>query len=319
MVAPVDDAKEIERVLVEAVAVARGSTEGQPATYIPELANADLEATSAAVVPMDGRTLVAGDHATHRFTLQSSAKVVLLAGLLEDRGEDAVFSVVGKEPSGGGFASIARLETHGPRPANPLVNAGAIALCGQLGGDLEDRLAWLESWIERLYGDRLAVNQRVLASERRTGDRNRALAYLLRHNGVLTGSVDDTLETYFTLCSYEARVGVVARMGAVLASDGVDPLSGRRVLSRRAASIVVSLMATCGMYDESGAHLADTGLPAKSGVSGIIVAVAPGRAGIAASSPRINPKGGSVRGHLVLAHLAHTLGWHFASPGRGVD
>lgn len=318
MIAPVDDAAQIERVLTEAVQAARASTEGHPATYIPELAHADVEATSAGVVLMDGRTLRAGDHATHRFTLQSSAKVVLLAGLLEDRGEDAVFSVVGKEPSGGGFASIARLETHGPRPANPLVNAGAIALCGQLAGDLEDRLAWLESWIERLYGERLNVNQRVLASERRTGDRNRALAYLLRHNRVLSGSVDDTLEAYFTLCSYEAHVGVVARLGAVLASEGLDPGSGRRVLSRRAASIVVSLMATCGMYDESGAYLADTGLPAKSGVSGIIVAVAPGRAGIAASSPRINSKGGSVRGHIVLSHLAHTLGWHFASPGRGL-
>lgn len=319
MDAPVVDTAEIERALVEGVQTARASTEGQPASYIPELANADLEATSAAVVLMDGRTLVAGDHATHRFTLQSSAKVVLLAGLLQDQGEEAVFSVVGKEPSGGGFASIARLETHGPSPANPLVNAGAIALCGQLRGNLEDRLAWLEGWIERLYGQRLSVNQRVLASERRTGDRNRALAYLLRNNGVIGGSVDETLEVYFTLCSYEAHVGVVARLGAALATEGVDPSAGRRVLSRRAASTVVSLMATCGMYDESGSYLADTGLPAKSGVSGVIVAVAPGRAGLAVASPRINAKGGSVRGHIVLAHLAHTLGWHFASPGRGLE
>lgn len=318
MLAPITDAAEIRRFLDQAVSSASTCEDGSPATYIPELANADLARTSAAITLLDGQCISAGDCATHRFTLQSSAKLVVLAGLLEDQGERAVFDMVGTEPSGGGFAGIARLETHGPTPANPLVNAGAIALCGLLEGNLEDRLGWLERWIERLYGARLPVNQRVLASERRTGDRNRALAYLLKSNGVLRGDVDDTLEVYFTLCSYEASAEDVSRLGAALASGGVVAGTGERVLSRRNASIVVSLMATCGMYDESGAHLAATGLPAKSGVSGIIVAVAPGRAGIAAASPRINKKGGSVRGHLILRALAHQLGWHFASPGGGV-
>jgi glutaminase len=317
VLAPITDAAEIRRFLDQAVSAASASDDGSPATYIPELANADLSRTSAAITLLDGQCISAGDCATHRFTLQSSAKLVVLAGLLEDHGERAVFDVVGTEPSGGGFAGIARLETHGPTPANPLVNAGAIALCGLLEGNLEDRLGWLERWIERLYGARLPVNQRVLASERRTGDRNRALAYLLKSNGVLRGDVDDTLEVYFTLCSYEAGAEDVSRLGAALASGGVVAGTGERVLSRRNASIVVSLMATCGMYDESGAHLAATGLPAKSGVSGVIVAVAPGRAGIAAASPRINKKGGSVRGHLILRALAHQLGWHFAAPGGG--
>lgn len=314
--APITDPAAIRRLLDDAVAAARACDDGQPAAYIPELANADLACTSAAITLVHGQCIAAGDCATHRFTLQSSAKLVLLAGLLEDYGEHAVFEMAGKEPSGSGFASIARLETHGPRPANPLVNAGAIALCSLLGGNLEDRLGWLERWIERLYGARLPVNQRVLASERRTGDRNRALAYLLKSNGVLRGDVDDTLEVYFTLCSYEAGAEDVSRLGAMLASGGVA--GGQRVLSRRSAAIVVSLMATCGMYDESGAHLVATGLPAKSGVSGVIVAVAPGRAGIAAASPRINSKGGSVRGHLILRSLAEQLGWHFAAPGAGV-
>lgn len=319
MPAPVCDPARIHRVLADAVAAARPLEEGGPATYIPELAHADLGATSAAVTLMDGATLRAGDHATHRFTLQSSAKVVLLAGLLEERGDDAVFSVVGKEPSGGGFSSVARLETHGPQPANPLVNAGAIALCGLLDGNLEDRLGWIETWIERLYGERLTINPRVLASERRTGDKNRALAYMLKASGVLRGSVDEILETYFTLCSFEGGVEQVAQLGGTLATEGVHPTTRARVLSRYCSSVVVSLMATCGMYDESGAYLADTGLPAKSGVSGVIVAVAPGRGGIAVSSPRINAKGGSVRGHHILRTLAHRLGWHFASPGAGVE
>lgn len=319
MLAPITDTVEIRRCLEQAVAAAAACDEGSPARYIPELAHADLACTSAAITLMDGQCISAGHAATHRFTLQSSAKLVVLAGLLEDRGERVVFEQVGTEPSGGGFAGIARLETHGPMPANPLVNAGAIALCGLLGGNLEDRLGWLERWIQSLYGARLSVNQRVLASERRTGDRNRALAYLLKSNGVLHGDVDETLEVYFTLCSYEAGVEDVSRLGAVLACGGVAVQTGQRVLSRRNASIIVSLMATCGMYDESGAYLVATGLPAKSGVSGVIVAVAPGRAGIAVASPRINQTGGSVRGHLILRALAHQLGWHFAAPGSDID
>jgi glutaminase len=310
-----DETAQVQRVLDDAIAIARSCDDGAPATYIPELANVDSDLTSAAITLADGRMIRAGDWPKHRFTLQSSAKVALLAALLEDQGEDEVFRVVGKEPSGGGFAGIARLETHGPMPANPLVNAGAIALCGLLEGNLEDRLGRLESWVERLHGVRLPVSARVLASERRTGDRNRALAYLLRSTDVLRGDVDDTLEVYFTLCSYESDVQAVSRLGAVLATGGLAPGTGERLLSPRSASLVVALMATCGMYDESGAHLAETGLPAKSGVSGVILAVAPGRAGIAVASPRINHKGGSVRGHLILRRVAEDLGWHLARRG----
>lgn len=319
MIAPVVDKQHMGAVLSRAVEASRAVHDGAPATYIPELANADCEMTSAALVVMDGSVLPAGDADKHIFTLQSSAKVLLLAGLLEDLGNDRVFSVVGTEPSGGSFASIARLETSGPNPANPLVNAGAIALCGLLEGNLEDRIGWLEDWCKRLYGRKLPVASRVLASERRTGDKNRAIAYLLRASGILPKDVDAVLETYFTLCSFESDAGTTAHLPAVLAADGVSPKTGERVLSRRCASTVVSLMATCGMYDESGAYLVETGLPAKSGVSGVIVAVAPGRGGICVSSPRINPRGGSVRGRRILADLSHALGWHLATPGAGIE
>ncbi|MFN7963620.1 MAG: glutaminase A [Thermoanaerobaculia bacterium] len=300
-------------ILDRAVANARADGGGFPARYIPELAQVDPEATSAAMVLADGQLLTAGDAAHHRFTLQSSAKVVLLAGLLEELGAERVFSLVGAEPSGASFASIARLETDGPKPANPLVNAGAIALCSVIPGDLPARLGWLESWVERLYGRRLPVNSRVLASERKTGDRNRAIAFLLRSHGILQGDVDEILEAYFTLCSFEAGVADVARLGAVLAQGGLAPGGGgERLLSRRTTGSVVALMATCGMYDESGTYLLETGLPAKSGVSGVILAVAQGRAGIAVASPRVNAKGGSVRGHRILSDLARETGWHFA-------
>lgn len=305
----------VQAALDAAVADARPRAEGAPAAYIPELANVPPDRLSAAVTLVDGTRVSAGDAAEHRFTLQSSAKLVVLAGLLEERGPEAVFRVVGTEPSGGGFASVARLETHGPLPSNPLVNPGAIALCGLLRGTLEERVAWVRGWAERLCGEPLAVDEDVRASERATAARNRAIAWTLRHGGVLEGDVEETLEVYFTLCSLRADAAQASRLPAVLAGRGLAPGGDARVLSEQTVCAVVALMATCGMYDESGAYLVETGLPAKSGVSGVIVAVAPGRAGVAVSSPRLNPKGGSVRGHAVLRDLSRRLGWHLALAG----
>ena len=219
-------------MLAAAVERARPVTDGVTATYIPELAQVDPEAVSAAVTLTAGPTVAAGDADHHRFTLQSSAKVVLLAGLLEELGEERVFARVGTEPSGASFASIARLETHGPIPPNPLVNAGAIALCSLIPGDLDAKLAWLAGWLERLAGEPLGVNRRVLASEAATGDRNRAIAYFLKSQGTLEGDVETVLTTYFTLCSVEAGVVAASHIAAVLAGGGAAPGGGPRRLSR---------------------------------------------------------------------------------------
>jgi glutaminase len=310
------DPSDIQRVLDAAVAKARRNHQGAPASYIPELANVPLGVTSAAVTLLDGTTLHAGDVDAPPFTFQSSAKLVVLAGLLEQRGPVEVFEIVGSEPSGDAFASLARLETHSPKPANPLINSGAIALCGQLRGSVTERIAWLERWAERLYGGKLSVDEKVLASERATGDRNRALAYFLKAAGELPRDVDETLEVYFALCSLSGRVDQASHLPALLANGGVAPGGSQRVLSKSSVAIIVSLMATCGMYNESGNYLVATGMPAKSGVSGVIVAVVPGVAGVAVYSPRLNDKGGSVRGHLILRELSRQLGWHFSLANR---
>lgn len=302
----------VESTLEQAFAKALRNHEGHAADYIPELALVPLETTSAAVTTVDGRVVTAGDADSHLFTFQSSAKVMLLAALLEERGPVEVFNTVGSEPSGGDFASVGRLETHGQLPANPLINAGAIALCGQLKGTTEQRVAWLHCWAERLYGAELHVDQKVFLSESRTANRNRAIAHLLAHNGVLGSDVETTLATYFALCSLRGGVKEASHLPAVLANGGVVPGGGRRVLSYSTVAVVVALMATCGMYNESGNYLVATGMPAKSGVSGVIIAVVPGVAGVAVSSPRLNDKGGSVRGHIMLRHLSRHLGWHFA-------
>lgn len=307
----------IQGILDFAVEKSRRNHKGEPASYIPDLATVPLERTSAAILLASGETLVAGDALSHEFTFQSSAKLLTLIGLLEERGPVEVFNIVGSEPSGDSFGSVARLETHGPKPANPLINSGAIALCGQLHGTVERRVAWLQSWADRLYGTHVPINEAVRANERTSADRNRAIAYFLKHGGVLTGDVDETLDVYFALCSFSATVREAAHLPAILAHGGLRPGTSERVLSKQTVAIVVSIMATCGMYNESGNYLMATGMPAKSGVSGVIVAVVPGIAGVAVSSPRLNDKGGSVRGHLILRELSRQLGWHFALAAEG--
>jgi glutaminase len=301
----------IQAILAAAVEKSRRNREGEPANYIPELASVSLEQTSAAVMLTGGTIFTAGD-SSHEFTFQSSAKLVTLIGLLEERGPVEVFNIVGSEPSGDSFGSVARLETHGPKPANPLINSGAIALCGQLEGTVERRVDWLSKWAERLYGAPIPIDENVRTSERISADRNRAIAYFLKHGGVLRGDVNETLDVYFALCSFTGGVRECAHLPAILAHGGLSPATGARVISKRTVAIVVSIMATCGMYNESGNYLMATGMPAKSGVSGVIVAVVPGIAGVAVSSPRLNEKGGSVRGHLILRELSRQLGWHFA-------
>jgi glutaminase len=314
---PLPDPAVVQAVLNFALEKARRNREGEPATYIPDLALVPLERTSAAVTLTSGDTIYAGDALSHEFTFQSSAKLLTLIGLLEERGPVEVFNIVGSEPSGDSFGSVARLETHGPKPANPLINSGAIALCGQLHGTVERRVAWLRGWAERLYGRAIQIDHSVLANERASADRNRAIAYFLKHGGVLQGDVDETLDVYFALCSLSGGVREAAFLPAILAHGGLRPGSAERLLSKQTVAIVVSIMATCGMYNESGNYLMATGMPAKSGVSGVIVAVVPGIAGVAASSPRLNDKGGSVRGHLILRELSRQLGWHFALAAEG--
>ncbi len=303
----------IQSVLDEAITVARNDHSGAHAAYIPELASVPPELTNGAITLIDGHKFIAGDVPDHAFSLQSVAKLIVLIGLLEECGAEKVYSWVRVEPSGDDFASLARLDQFGPTPSNPMLNAGAIALCSHVPGHMEQRISWLENWAEKLFGKPLSINQKVFSSERRTGDRNRSLAYLMKSTGSIEGNVEETLETYFCLCAFESSVVQASYLPMLLANGGVAP-DGARIISEQTALAVVAIMATCGLYNESGAHLVRTGLPGKSGVSGMVLAVASGYGGIAVASPRVNPKGTSIRGEIMLTHIAKNLGWHFASP-----
>ncbi len=314
----VDRHERIQLVLNAAVDLAAQNHEGDPAQYSQALANVSLEQTGLAVTLVDGTSLRAGDAAHEKVTLQSVAKVVLLTGLLEDIGHDEVFCHVGMEPSGDSFKSLARLDArHGP-PANPLINAGAIMLCSCVPGNtLDQRIDWLQGWAGRLFEADLSINEDVRNIERSAGAHNWSIAYLLRSKDLMDRSVTDALDVYFALCSLEADICTCANFPALLARGGVDR-GGTQVVSARTVRTVISIMTTCGMYDESGEYLVQTGLPAKSGVSGLIISSALRRAGIAAYSPRLGAKGGSVRGQIMLRHIATELGWHFAEP-RAAD
>jgi len=303
----------ITKVLELAVAKAEPNHDGSVADYIPELRNVDPEILNASIILSDGTVIAKGDHLDYRFTLQSVSKLVLLIGMMEEFGSERVFSWINAEPSGQPFAAIGHLDRYGPVPSNPLINSGAICLSGRIPGTTDEQLLWVKKWVNRLFAADLKFSDQVYKSEFDSADRNRSLAFLMKSTGILKGDVEEVLKPYFSLCSYTATIAQAAYLPMLLANGGVAP-DGTEVISENTSNQVVSIMATCGLYNESGMHLVKTGLPAKSGISGLIVAVGTGRGGIAAFSPRVNKKGTSVRGHMVISEIARELDWHFAAP-----
>ncbi|QKJ19508.1 glutaminase A [Microbacterium hominis] len=299
----------LDGVLEESRSLRHGAT----ADYIPELADADPEPLALAVVGPRGRVRGVGDDRVE-FTIQSISKPFVLALALQERGRDAVLATVGVEPSGEPFNAISLEEGTG-RPANPMVNAGAIATTSLVpGAGIEERTTRIVETLSAFAGRSLWVDEAVYASESATGDRNRALAHLLRSYGVIEGAVDTAVETYFRQCALLVTVRDLAVMGATLAFGGVNPATGDRVIEEHVARDVLSIMAGCGMYDFSGEWLLRVGLPAKSGVSGGLLAVAPSQFGVAAFSPRLDEHGNSVRAGAAVASIADRFGMHLLEP-----
>ena len=301
-------------LLKKLVHEAEKNTEGNTANYIPELANVNKNITAIAVQCLNGDKASYSNMHLDPITLQSTAKMVPLIGLLEEMGPEELFKWVKVEPSGDEFSSITRLEQFGPKPSNPMLNAGAITLCSHIPRTGTHPFTWLDHWVKKLFKEPLKVNPLVFDSEKRTGDRNRSLAYLLYNNHNLATNVTDTLDVYFRLCSYEALLEQMLYLPTLLANAGKDPLSGEQVISIETTKITLAIMATCGLYDETGTHMVRTGMPAKSGVSGYTIAVMPNKAGIVVLSPCVNPKGNSIRGEIMLEGLSKNMNWHFAIP-----
>ncbi|MDB2085035.1 glutaminase A [Clostridium paraputrificum] len=283
--------------------------DGQLASYIPALLEANPNDLGVAIVDVEGRKYYAGQ-CEKNFTIQSISKVVSLILALGDNGRTNVFKRVDVEPTGDGFNSIVNLETKDKkRPYNPMINSGAIATTSLIyGEDGEDKLERIIKFMRKATNNpNISINEEVYVSERRTGDRNRALAYFMKSNGMLQGDVEEILELYFRQCSIEANAIDLAMFGSVLANDGVTPWNGERLMSRETCRIVKTIMVTCGMYDASGEFAVHIGIPAKSGVGGGILATVPRRMGIGVYGPALDKKGNSLAGIHVLKDLSEEL------------
>lgn len=284
--------------------------EGAVATYIPELAKADPRTFGICLATTDGCVYEAGD-AGAGFTIQSISKPFVYGLALEDRGPGAVRAKIGVEPTGEAFNAI-RLAPDTGRPLNPMVNAGAIATTGLVAGrSPEDRLARLVAMLSLHAGRPLELDAAVYRSERDTGHRNRAIAHLLRNFSILEGDPEHALDLYFRQCAVTVTCRDLALMAATLANGGVNPLTRERALRSDLVPNVLSVMTTCGMYDYAGEWLYEVGVPAKSGVSGGVLAVLPGQLGIGVFSPPLDERGNSVRGVAACRALSRDFELHF--------
>jgi glutaminase len=223
---------------------------------------------------------------------------------------EQVLSKVGVEPTGEAFNAIV-LDEVSNRPFNPMVNAGAIATADLIEGkDFPERLSRLLAMLSRYCGRMLHIDNAVFLSERLTGHRNRAIAHLMLNFGMMSHRMPDSLELYFQQCSVLVNCHDLAMMGATLANDGVNPVTGERAISQEYVKHLLSIMLTCGMYDYAGEWAFRVGMPAKSGVGGGIVAVIPGQCGIGIFSPLLDSKGNSARGIKVCRDLSERFRLH---------
>lgn len=278
--------------------------------YEPQLAGDAASTFGIALADLDGELFCAGDH-DEPFALHSISKVFVYGLALEDRGRDYVLSRVGVEPSGDPFNSIV-LDDRNHRPHNPMVNAGALVATDLVHGNSpEEKLERILERMRLLAGnDSLEVDWDLFELELQSADRNRATAYLMRSQGMLEGDVEATLALYLQQCSIKVTCCDLAVMAATLANGSVNPLTGKSVLAREHVRDVLTVMYTCGMYDFAGQWAFEIGVPAKSGVSGGILAAIPGKLGIGVFSPGLDTHGNSVRGIRVCEEVSQHLGLH---------
>ncbi len=303
MRSPIDDY--LQRVLREC----RDDDGGEVASGNRELEQADTSSFGIALATIDGTVYTAGD-ADHEFSIQSIGKVPAYALALRDRGLDTVLERVDTEPSGDAFNEIS-LEAETGRPRNALINAGAVAVHGMINGsDATDRADRVIDLVSTLAGRRVAVDKEVHRAELASDDHNTALAYLLRSAGKLDCEPDEVVDGYAAQCSIRVSCRDLAVMGSVLANGGLSTTGDERLLEGWITRHVLSVMATCGMYDGSGSWMATVGIPAKSGVSGAILGVLPGQVGLAVWSPQLDEQGNSVRGVAVFERLSRDMELH---------
>ncbi len=308
--------------LAEILAAVRERDGGEVASYIPELKNADPETLSLAVCTTTGRLYSVGDDDVE-FSIQSISKPFVYALALDEAGEEKVNQVVGVEPSGEAFNELS-LEEESKRPDNPMINAGAIAVNQLINGKdstVDARMERVEQLFSDLAGRNLRIDVTTRDSELSGADRNLSIAYMLRSNGIVKDKAEDVILSYSAQCSVMVTTRDLAVMAATLANGGVQPVTGRRVFSSRAARHTLAVMSSAGMYNAAGRWMYNVGIPAKSGVAGGLIGTMPGQMGIATLSPRLDEQGNSVRGVQAFERLSDQMGLHlmgatnYSTPG----
>lgn len=305
------DTRRLERLIDDIVAEMTGSTErGETADYIPEIAGVDVEQFGLALVTCEDQVIAGGD-ADQPFTLQSISKVFSLALALEAFGDD-VWERVGREPSGDPFNSITDLETQKGYPRNPFINPGALIVIDML---LDRRKAdgvpdfVRERIVELIGGEKLEIDEHVVRSEESANYTNRALANLAKAYGNLKHEVDDVMAAYVRQCAIRISCRQLALAGRFLIAERETSPSPAELEDERRARRIGSLMLTCGQYDGSGNFAYRVGLPAKSGISGGILAIVPNVASIAVWCPGLDENGNSLLGTLALERLSEGMDW----------
>ena len=313
---PVAPREEQLKVAVnEAYSMFKNDAHGKNADYIPYLAHVDPKLFGIAVVTTDNKVYTLGD-VDYRFSIQSISKVFTLALAMEELGADAVFARVGSEPTGRPFNSVAAVVDMPTHTGNPLVNAGAIATTSLItGASADEKWNKILTFYSKAAGEKLSLIDEVYKSEAATNQGNRALAALLLKYERIYAEPQEAVDIYTKQCSVGLNVKQLAQMGATLANNGINPVTGQRVVQREDVPHILATMTMAGLYDGSGGWAWQVGLPAKSGVGGGILAVVPGKGAIAVFAPPLDEAGNSVKAQKVIAYVADKLDMNLYSPG----
>ena len=303
---------EIQAALDGAYAKYKDLKEGKNADYIPALAKVDSNIFGIALVTADGKVYTTGD-VKSQVSIQSISKVFTLAKVIEEQGPEAIAKTIGVDATGMRFNSIVSIEfsqkSLGGPEMNSLVNPGAIATTSMVKGDSRDAV-WksILGYYSDFAGRPLTVDQEVFKSEADTNQRNQAIGYLMYAYGYIKANPMQATDVYTEQCSVSVNAKDLATMAATLANAGKNPVTGKQVMKAANVPYVLAVMATAGLYDDSGKWLYHTGLPGKSGVGGGIIAVSPGKFGIAVVSPPLDDAGNSVKAQKAIADISNALG-----------
>ncbi len=300
--------EEVQALVAEGYDRFRRLREGRVADYIPALAEASPDAFGVCVAGVGGGVVAVGD-AEQEFTIQSISKLFVFALVCDALGPEEARRKLGVNSTGLPFDSVMAIELNADRTMNPMVNAGALATTSLVpGGSAEEKFESVVHALSRFAGRRLAMDDEVYESEAETNFRNRGIAHLLNGYGRMYCDPEVATDLYTRQCALRVSARDLAVMGATLADGGVNPLTGERAIAAANCKRVLAVLATAGLYERSGEWLYDVGLPGKSGVSGGLVTVSPGKGGVGTFSPPLDDAGNSVRGQRVTTFLSEALG-----------